>query len=216
MPKDDHTLTPNMLLRAYAAGVFPMSDHRDDPDIFWVDPDLRGILPLDGFHMSRSLRRTIVNTSLEARFNTDFGAVVSGCADRPDTWISQRIFDLYIALFDMGFAHSQEIWDGQTLVGGVYGVGLGAAFFGESMFSTRTDASKMALAFLVDRLNLTGFRLFDTQFLTPHLASLGGREISRSDYHAMLEAALRQPADIMALAAPQTAYDVVQRNTQTS
>lgn len=187
-------LTPEILLRAYAMGIFPMSDGRDDPDIHWIDPRRRGVMPLDGFHISRSLAKRIRSGAFRVTTDTDFEAVVEACADREDTWISHRIQRLYVALHALGFAHSVEVWDRDRLVGGVYGVTLGAAFFGESMFSRTTDASKLALAFAVHRLRAGGFRLFDTQFLTPHLASLGGQEIPRADYHRLLAEALQHTA----------------------
>jgi len=188
-------ITPEILLRAYAAGIFPMAERRDDPDIHWVDPRRRGILPLDGFHLSRSLRRTILRSGWRVTADTAFAATVESCADRDETWINDTIFALYIALHHKGFAHSIEVWEGNDLIGGVYGVTLGTAFFGESMFSRRTDASKAALAHAVHRLKVGGFTLFDTQFLTPHLASLGGIEIPRADYHRRLAAALQGQAD---------------------
>jgi leucyl/phenylalanyl-tRNA--protein transferase len=187
-------LTPDILLRAYAMGIFPMSDGRDDPDIHWVDPRLRGVLPLDGFHVSRSLAKGLRSGRFRVTTDTAFEAVVEACADREETWISQRIQRLYLQLHGLGQAHSIEVWQGDRLVGGVYGVTLGAAFFGESMFSRATDASKIALAHAVHRLRAGGFRLFDTQFLTPHLASLGGRELPRSEYHRLLEDALGRSA----------------------
>ncbi|MBN8630829.1 MAG: leucyl/phenylalanyl-tRNA--protein transferase [Rhodobacterales bacterium] len=190
----DEALTPEILLRAYAMGIFPMSDGRDDPDIHWVDPRLRGILPLDGFHMSRSLARQIRSGAFRVTADTAFADVVEACADRGETWISHRIQQLYVQLHAQGFAHSTEVWRGDALVGGVYGVTLGAAFFGESMFSRATDASKIALAWTVHRLRAGGFRLFDTQFLTPHLASLGGREVARADYQRLLTNALDHSA----------------------
>ena len=169
-------LTPELLLNAYASGVFPMSESRDDPEVFWVDPRFRGIIPIDGFHISRSLAKRMQRGGFRLSFDTAFVQVVEGCADRDETWISDTIFALYTALYEAGFAHSVEVWEGDTLIGGSYGVALGGAYFGESMFSRRTDASKIALAWLIDRLRLDGFTLFDTQFLTPHLASLGGIE----------------------------------------
>lgn len=183
-------ITPDILLRAYAMGIFPMSDGREDLDIHWVDPRRRGILPLDGFHVSRSLAKRIRSGVFRATVDTAFEAVVEACADRGETWISHRIQRLYAQLHALGFAHSVEVWEGEALVGGVYGVTLGAAFFGESMFSRATDASKAALAYAVHRLRAGGFQLFDTQFLTPHLASLGAVEISRADYHRKLAEAL--------------------------
>lgn len=183
-------ITPEILLRAYAMGIFPMAESRDDPTIHWVDPRRRGIIPLDGFHISRSLARAIRRPDYTIKTDTDFAGVVRACADREETWINPPIFALYQSLFDNGFAHSLELWDGPDLLGGVYGVVLGGAFFGESMFSRRKDASKIALAWLVHRLNAGGFRLFDTQFLTPHLASLGAIEVPRAGYHKLLQEAL--------------------------
>ncbi|MFY0691874.1 MAG: leucyl/phenylalanyl-tRNA--protein transferase [Paracoccaceae bacterium] len=183
-------LSPNLILKAYASGIFPMSESRDDEGLFWVNPEKRGIIPLDGFHMSRSLRRTIRSEPFQIRVDTDFAGTIEGCADRAETWINDEIFSIYMELFDAGHAHSLEVWDGDELVGGVYGVALQAAFFGESMFSRRRDASKIALAYLVSRLNAGGFELFDTQFLTDHLASMGGIEISRRDYQDKLRDAL--------------------------
>lgn len=208
-------LTADLLLRAYAMGVFPMAESRDDPEIFWVDPKLRGIFPLDRFHISRSLARTIRKSTFRLTLNRNFAGVVHGCADRDETWINAEIYDLYSQLHKMGHGHSLEVWDGDDLVGGVYGVTLGAAFFGESMFSRRPDASKIALAYLTKHLKNCGFALFDTQFLTPHLASLGATEIERSDYHARLARAIASPASITSHPLPD-AYSVLQRSTQTS
>ena len=188
------TLTPQILLRAYAMGIFPMAETRDSAEVHWVDPRRRGVVPLDRFHISRSLAKTIRSGRFQITTDHDFAAVVRGCADRPETWINAEIFELYRALHAMGHAHSLEVWQGRDLVGGVYGVTLGAAFFGESMFSRRTDASKVALAWLVHRLRAGGFRLFDTQFLTPHLASLGAEEIPRAAYRRQLEQALQATA----------------------
>ena len=187
-------VTPDLLLRAYAAGVFPMAERREDPEIFWVDPRRRGVLPIEGFHVSRSLRRRILRGGYGTSVDRDFAGVLRGCADRPETWINERIEQLYLALFEAGYAHSQEVWQGGELVGGVYGVALGGAFFGESMFSRRPDASKVALAYLTARLRRGGFTLFDTQFTTPHLISLGAEEIARAAYHRRLRDALRSPA----------------------
>ncbi len=212
---NDFAITPELLLRGYANGIFPMAESRDDPEVFWVDPRKRGILPLDGFHISRSLARAMRRSDWTLTADADFEAVVEGCADRSDTWINPEIRRLYSALRRSGHAHSMEVWEGSALVGGVYGVVLGAAFFGESMFSRRTNASKMALAGCVDRLQRGGFRLFDTQFLTDHLASLGAVEITRAQYHTLLAAALEHSADFNA-PPPATFQDVIQRKTQTS
>lgn len=216
-------VTPELLLRAYAAGVFPMAERRDDPDLFWVDPRRRGVLPLEGFHVSRSLRRRILRGGYGTSVDRAFAGVLRGCADRPETWINDRIEELYLALFESGHAHSQEVWEGGELVGGVYGVVLGGAFFGESMFSRRADASKVALAFLTARLRRGGFALFDTQFVTPHLLSLGAEEITRTNYRARLARALRAPARFDAIEpepapeeAARVAQPVVQRRTHTS
>ncbi len=210
------SLTPVLLLHGYSIGVFPMSEGRCDPDIFWVDPKRRGIIPMGGFHIARSLASTIRRGDMAVSFDTDFVGVVAGCADRSETWINGKIFDLYGQLHDMGHAHSVEVRHAGTLVGGVYGVAIGAAFFGESMFSRRTDASKMALAYLIDRLRVGGFTLFDTQFLTPHLARLGATEIARTDYRTRLAAAITSKADFNRQGGIATAQEVIQRNTQTS
>ena len=187
-------LTPEILVRAYAAGIFPMADSADDPELFWVDPRRRGILPLVTFHVPRRLRRVVRRQMFEIRCDSAFEDVIRGCAEasekRPNTWINDEIVRLYAALFVRGAAHSVECWRDGRLVGGLYGVSLGAAFFGESMFSAETDASKVALVHLVARLRLCGFRLLDTQFLTPHLARFGGIEISRKHYHRLLAEAL--------------------------
>ena len=187
-------LTPKRLLAAYAAGIFPMAATRDSTEIHWVDPRRRGIFPLEQFHISRSLARTIRRGGFAITADTDFDGVVRACADRPETWINDEIFRLYGELHQMGQAHSLEVRIEGQLVGGVYGVTLGAAFFGESMFSRVTNGSKIALAFLCHRLRAGGFQLFDTQFLTAHLASLGAIEVSRGEYHRMLRAALSQTA----------------------
>lgn len=187
-------ISPELLLSAYAAGVFPMAAAADDPELHWVDPRRRGILPLEGFHISRTLRKEILRGGYEIRANSDFAGVVAGCADRESTWINAEIFALYLELHRRGRAHSLELWEEGRLMGGTYGVALGAAFFAESMFSRRRSASKIVLAWLMHRLRAGGFTLCDTQFLTPHLATLGGIEISRADYHARLAAALGRAA----------------------
>jgi leucyl/phenylalanyl-tRNA---protein transferase len=187
-------LTPDILVRAYGAGVFPMAESADDPELFWVDPRRRGILPLDAFHVARRLRRVVRQQIFEIRCDSAFEDVIRACAaaseKRPNTWINDEVVRLYAALFARGAAHSVECWRVGELVGGLYGVSLGAAFFGESMFSRESDASKVALVHLVARLRLGGFRLLDTQFLTPHLARFGGIEISRKHYHRLLAEAL--------------------------
>lgn len=209
-------LDADTLLRAYAHGVFPMAESRNDPNVFWVDPRWRGVLPLDGFRISRSLARHMRRTAFTVSVDQAFMAVVEGCADRPETWINATIMQLYRDLHARGAAHSLEVWQDGALTGGVYGVCLGAAFFGESMFSRRTNASKVALAYLVDRLRRAGFVLFDTQFITPHLRSLGAQEIPRSTYQSQLARALAMRADFAAPALPVDPQEVVQRNTQTS
>ncbi len=209
-------LTPEILLQAYAAGIFPMAENRGDTEIFWVDPKRRGILRLDSFHISRSLRQRILAQAYTIRANTDFAGVLAACADRPETWINTPIFALYQQLHERGYAHSLEVWDGGELIGGVYGVALGGAFFGESMFSRRTDGSKIALAYLVDRLRVGGFTLFDTQFLTPHLQSLGAVEVSRDTYHRLLRQALAATADFHRQSEPPDAATLVQRSSQRS
>lgn len=188
-------VTPELLLQAYASGVFPMADTAESTAIYWVDPTDRGIMPLDGFHLSRSLAKAIRKSDYTVRINSDFAMTLRHCADREETWINAEIFDLYCQLHAMGLAHSLEIWRGESMIGGVYGVTLGTAFFGESMFSTATNGSKIALAFLVHRLRAAGFTLFDTQFITPHLQSLGGVEIPRATYHTLLIDALQIRAD---------------------
>jgi leucyl/phenylalanyl-tRNA--protein transferase len=187
-------IDPDLLLRAYSVGVFPMADSRDAEDIYWVEPKKRGVLPLDRFHLSRSLAKTIRSDRFAVTADRAFDAVVAGCAEsrpeRPETWISHPIAEAYAVLHDRGHAHSIEAWEGDALVGGLYGVTLGAAFFGESMFSRATDASKVAIAHLVARLRIGGFRLLDCQFITDHLASLGAIEIDRDDYIGLLDVAL--------------------------
>ena len=192
-------LTPDLMMRAYASGIFPMSDGAGQSGIFWVDPQHRGVFPLDRFHVSRSLRRRMDRGGFEISVNRDFGGVVAACADRDETWINAEIFGTYLALHATGRAHSVEVWMDGALAGGVFGVTLGAAYFGESMFSRRTDGSKLALAHLVDRLRTGGFQLFDTQFTTSHLESLGAVEIPRAEYRRQLHLAIATPADFFAL-----------------
>ncbi len=211
---------PNELLDCYRRGVFPMAEARDDPRLFLVDPDLRGVLPLDGFHVSRSLRKKILREPFTIRVDTAFSRVVELCAeeapDRPNTWINNPILNLYSALHRMGHAHSVECWEGDELVGGLYGVSLKAAFFGESMFSRRTDASKIALAHLVARLRRGGFQLLDTQFVTTHLTTFGVEEVSREEFHRRLDLALWRDADFGDQTYCCTGPEALQLITQTS
>lgn len=192
-------ITPEILLRAYAAGIFPMSEGADDPGLFWVEPKERGIIPLSAFHASRKLRALVRRDHFEVRVDTAFEAVISACAggghDRPDTWINGRIRSLFGELYDSGHAHSVECWRDGRLVGGLYGLAINAAFFGESMFHRETDASKVALVHLVARLRAGGFRLLDTQFQTDHLARFGTIEVARKAYRVLLEKAMNSPAD---------------------
>jgi leucyl/phenylalanyl-tRNA--protein transferase len=189
------TITPELLLKAYTMGLFPMAESRESADLRWIDPARRGVFPLDGFHISRSLRHAILRADYQVTVNRDFAGVLAACADRPETWINPEITRLYHALHGMGFCHSLEVWREGTLVGGVYGVAIGGVFMGESMFSRATNGSKLALAWLMHRLRAGGFTLFDTQFLTPHLASLGAVEIPRALYHARLEQAVERQAN---------------------
>lgn len=194
------TITPEVLLRAYAIGIFPMAENADDPTIHWVEPRIRGIIPLDAVHVSKTLAKTIRSNRFEVRVDHDFDGVISGCATRPgDTWINSRIKSLYGALFERGFVHTVEVYQDQHLVGGLYGVSIGAAFFGESMFHRVTDASKIALVHLAARLIHGQYELLDTQFLTPHLATLGGIEIPRDDYQTRLVNAVLGRGDFTAL-----------------
>ncbi len=192
-------ITPEILLRAYAAGIFPMAENAEDPSLYWVEPRERGIIPLDTFHVGKRLARTVRSDVFEIRFDHDFDAVISGCAqpatDREKTWINRRIRQLYGELFDLGFCHTVEAYDGNRLVGGLYGVSLGAAFFGESMFHNARDASKVALVHLVARLNVCRFRLLDTQFVTEHLAQFGALEVPRRTYKTLLGNALEGRGD---------------------
>ena len=209
-------LSVELLLEGYRNGIFPMSESKYDPKLFWVDPKERGVFPINRFHFSRSLRRRLLKVDYEVKVSTAFADVVTACADRPESWINQTIFELYCTLATKGKAHSIEIWRNGLLIGGVYGVIDGAAFFGESMFSRERDASKMALAYLMHRLDHTGFKLFDTQFLTEHLASLGAIEISRQQYHYLLSEALRRTANFMSPVYSVTASDVIHRSGQIS
>jgi len=207
---------PDLSLQAYANGLFPMADSRSSPYIFWVDPERRGIFPLDGFRISRSLARRIRRENFTIRTDSAFESVIDGCADRPETWINDTIRDLHNRLHKLGHAHSLEVWSDGDLIGGVYGVTLGGAFCGESMFSRRRDTSKIALAYLIDRLNAAGFTLFDTQYLNDHLASLGAIEISRAEYLSRLNEALETRADFNRPGTVPTGQEVLHRNTQMS
>ncbi|UFN50262.1 leucyl/phenylalanyl-tRNA--protein transferase [Roseomonas sp. OT10] len=198
MSRRSVAITPDLVLRAYAAGLFPMAEGRRSTRLFWLDPERRGVMPLDRFHLSRSLARTLLSGRFTVTADRDFAAVVAGCAapapGRLDSWINPEVEALFNALHGMGHAHSIETWRDGQLVGGLYGVRLGAAFFGESMFSRETDASKVALAHLAVRLRRGGFALLDAQFLTDHLARFGAVEIPQAEYKAQLATALRLPA----------------------
>jgi len=197
----DHAIeiTPDILLKAYAAGIFPMAEDADDPSLFWVEPRERGIIPLNGFHVSKRLARTVRSDVFEVHVDRDFDGVIAGCAapaaDREKTWISRRIRELYGALFDAGYCHTVEVYRNARLVGGLYGVRLNGAFFGESMFHAERDASKVALVHLVARLRRGGFSLLDTQFVTSHLAQFGAVEVPRRTYKQMLRNAMDHGAD---------------------
>lgn len=194
----NNDITVDILLRAYSAGLFPMADSADDPELFWVEPEMRGIIPLNDFHVSKSLTKAIRKKPFDIRFNTAFEAVMAGCAaeapDRPSTWINATIRKLYTELHQIGHAHSVEAWDGKELVGGLYGVSLGAAFFGESMFSRRTNASKICLVHLVERLKASGFVLLDTQFTTEHLKTFGAIDVPKQEYAKILDLAVNRPS----------------------
>ena len=188
-------LDPRLLLQGYAAGIFPMADSREASELFWVEPRSRAIIPLEKFHLSKSLRRTVRSGNFSVTMDRDFPAVIAACADREETWINADIERAMLTLHSTGHAHSIEVWDGDELAGGLYGVKLGRAFYGESMFSRRSDASKVALAWLVARLKTGGYTLLDCQFMTPHLASLGAVSISRRAYVSLLSGALGGAGD---------------------
>ena len=194
-------ITPQVLLKAYSCGIFPMAESADDPALYWIEPQHRGILPLDSVHVPKRLQRTVRQGTLRVSIDTDYDGVIEGCAaeraGRRSTWINGRIRSLYRDLFRLGHCHTVEVWDGDRLVGGLYGVALGGVFFGESMFSYMRDASKIALVHLVGRLIGGGFTLLDTQFVTDHLRQFGTIEIDRDDFHRHLDVALKQPADFM-------------------
>lgn len=196
---DQMKITPQVLLKAYACGLFPMAESADDPTLYWIEPDQRGVIPLDTFHVPRSLSKIIRKGVFEVRVDTDFDGVISGCAeltsDRRETWINQPIRELYGELFHMGFCHTVECWKDGALMGGLYGIHIGGAFFGESMFSRIPDASKVALVHLRDRLKAGGFTLLDTQFVTDHLRKFGAHEVPRADYNELLQDALQIDSD---------------------
>jgi leucyl/phenylalanyl-tRNA--protein transferase len=221
-PNDPYALklTPEMLLSAYAHGIFPMAENAQSNDLFWVDPDERGVIPLGNFHVSKSLKKKMRRNAFEVRVDTNFLAVVANCAaerhDSQETWINDEIVELYHALFRAGHCHTVEVWKAGNLVGGLYGIALGGAFFGESMFHKERDTSKIALAHLVDRLNVGGFQLLDTQFITDHLRSLGAIEISRANYHKQLNHALEIDADFYRLDGGGMSEDCLQSTSQIS
>jgi leucyl/phenylalanyl-tRNA---protein transferase len=196
-------ITPEVLLKAYACGIFPMAESADDPALYWIEPDMRGIIPLEGFHVPARLARTVRSTSWTVHVDRDFDGVVEGCAepkqDRARTWINTRIRRIYRALFERRHCHTVEVYDGNELVGGLYGVSLGRAFFGESMFHRARDASKVALVHLIARLKAGGYRLLDTQYVTGHLRAFGAVEVPKRRYHRLLEEALIGEADFTAL-----------------
>ncbi len=191
---DDYSIEPELLLRAYATGIFPMAEEADDPEVFWVRPERRGVIPLDSFHMPKSLQKTIRQGIFDIRLDSDFDGVIEGCAsgtgERARTWINRPIREAYRKLFEIGHCHTVEAWHEGQLVGGLYGVTLGRAFFGESMFTRKRDASKVCLAYLVQHLVSRGFVLLDTQFTTPHLERFGAVEVPRKKYEKLLENAL--------------------------
>jgi leucyl/phenylalanyl-tRNA---protein transferase len=194
-------ITPEVLLKAYACGIFPMAESADDPGLYWIEPERRGVIPLDGLRVSKRLARTVRSDKFEVVVDRDFESVIEACAapaeGRRTTWINRRIRKLYSDLFAIGHCHTVEVYEGGALVGGLYGVDLGAAFFGESMFHTSRDASKVALVHLVSRLRRGGYRLLDTQFVTEHLSTLGAIEIGRRNYHAILNDALNGRGDFL-------------------
>ena len=209
-------LSPEVLLFAYQQGLFPMAESRNAKRVQWVEPKKRGIFKLGNFHISRSLKRIILKKDYSITVNSCFPKVVEKCADRHETWINDDIYNCYCKLHDDGFAHSLEVWRDNRLIGGVYGVAIGAAFFGESMFSEVSNGSKIALTYLHDRLLKAGFKLFDTQFLTEHLASLGAIEITQAQYLIRLEQALNKSANFLDINYSADVASIAQRSTQTS
>lgn len=203
-------VTPEMLLSSYAQGLFPMAIDAGDPQLHWFDPPARGIFPVGGVHASRSLLRTLRQTRFRVTTNLDLSAVIQGCSDRAETWLNEPLTALYLRLHETGHCHSVELWEDETLVGGLFGVTLGSAFFGETMFSRRPNASKLALLWLDDHLLRSGFELFDTQYLTPHLASMGGQQVSRHEYRRRLRKAIAHEAQFGELPFPDAA-ELLQR-----
>ena len=191
----DISLAPETLIRAYCNGIFPMAEGKDTNKIFWVSPEIRGVIPLNKFHISKSLRRSIVKRDYKIKINTDFLGVIKNCADRSESWINSNILTAYSDLFNLGFCHSIEVWDNDDLIGGIYGLAIKRAFFGESMFSKRSNASKIALAYLVSRLKYGGFLLFDVQFQSEHLKTLGAIEVLKANYQDLLKNALEGDAN---------------------
>jgi len=212
-------ITPEVLLKAYACGIFPMAESADDPALYWIDPEMRGIIPLGTFHVPRRLRRTVQADRYTVLADRDFDGVLEGCAEarpgRSNTWINKRIRRLYRGLYEIGHCHTVEVYDGGALVGGLYGVSLGATFFGESMFHHARDASKVALVHLVARLKAGGFRLLDAQFVTQHLVSFGAIEVTRRHYHRLLTEALAGKANFatLPLNRPMSGADALARAT---
>lgn len=215
-------ITAELIIHAYAQGIFPMAETASSPDVYWVDPERRGIIPLDDFHLPRKLARKIRQTPFDIRIDTAFIKVIEGCAltiateGRQETWINDQIISLYAQLFDEGYVHTVECWQDDILVGGLYGVSLGGAFCGESMFHTVTDASKIALTYLVSRLKAGGYGLLDTQFVTPHLSQFGATEISRNDYKMLLAQALELDGDFYSLPVDSGPEAILQSLTHTS
>lgn len=213
-------ITPQVLLKAYACGIFPMAESADDNALYWIEPEQRGVLPLDSVHVPKRLARTIRQNRFEIKIDSDFEGVIEGCAgsrpDRSSTWINDRIRSLYRELFELGHCHTVETWREGKLVGGLYGVHLGGVFFGESMFALERDASKVALVYLVARLRYGGFSLLDTQFVTDHLVRFGAIEVSRDKFQRLLEDALVDTGDFFALAPDASADSVLQLVSQTS
>ena len=211
-------ITPQMLLRAYACGIFPMAESADDPQLYWIEPQTRGVLPLDAIVVHKRLARTIRQAPYQVRIDTSFETVIDGCAasrpGRRSTWINAQIRSLYCDLYRQGHCHTVEVWDGDRMVGGLYGVALGGAFFGESMFSVATDASKIALVYLCARLIDGGFSLLDTQFVTEHLKQFGTIEVDKAAFHVRLDQAIEQPASFLQLAAttdPQQILGIIEQ-----